>query len=108
MHCIHEDSHRTIARALGGRYRGGIARSQDLEVRYGTRKARACSPQAATHYVPQCHRRSDRLRGWLTDRPHCPQEGVLARHGLWPETSSLILDLCWRCLAAATIITNGL
>jgi hypothetical protein len=36
---------------------------------------------------------SYRISGWPTDRPSCAEEGIFARYGLWPETSSLMLDL---------------
>jgi hypothetical protein len=45
--------------------------------------------------------------GLPTDLTNWAQEGIFASHGLWPETFSLTRALWWRCLATATLTTNG-
>lgn len=85
---VHEDSHRSTARGVGGGNRGRVPRTPTLEVRC---RARAFGSGGAPprRAGTACHCGPRRLSGPATGGSQPAKEVVSEGHGLWPETSSL-------------------
>lgn len=107
IHSWYEDTHSSTSGTAGRRYRGGIARPQNLEVGCCSRTAGALSPPTDPGSLSHIDRRSHRIGRRPAGRSHNSQAQVFARHRLWPETSSLMPVSWLLCSAAETHTTRG-
>jgi hypothetical protein len=69
------------------------------------------APRESTHASVVAlarHRRPDRLSGLFAPGPERETEALLARNGLWQETSSLTPPFLWRYSVGGTTTISGL